>query len=426
VLSLAAVLIAPLLVLLDGGLALARGWSARPAAFFAMGLAALPVAAGILFLLGKRTRSALAVRRRSFTVAGGGILAALLLGELATRPFRIVVLDELTHLRQPLTRVTFRPSPEIMPGIDGESRYVINSLGIRGDELPAAGAAYRILCVGGSTTECIYLDQDETWAGLLQTKLRLQSSRDIWVGDVGVSGYATPHHLRFVLGSTLIDEMDCLVFLTGINDLLWTIGGRDFSVVPPRPASTVRPVFLRTALGRLARAAHHRLTIPRSAEVVENETGSNYLERRRIRSAAVPFADLELELDAYVGYGRRIDALIAACRERRIRAVFLSHPALWKESMSPEEESLLWMGDRRGKFASARSLRLALDRFNELLIEICARRGAEVVDLRAMNGDPRYFYDDCHLNEEGAEYVASALARYFAARGLTSRGEAQP
>jgi hypothetical protein len=60
-------------------------------------------------------------------------------------------------------RKVFKPDPALLPGISGDSRFDVDSDGIRGDEMPR-GDAYRILAVGGSTTECLYLDQEEALA----------------------------------------------------------------------------------------------------------------------------------------------------------------------------------------------------------------------------------------------------------------------
>lgn len=58
----------------------------------------------------------------------------------------------------PKLRKIFKPNPDVMPGISGKSEFAINSQGIRGDELIPL-YTYRILTIGGSTTECLYLDQ---------------------------------------------------------------------------------------------------------------------------------------------------------------------------------------------------------------------------------------------------------------------------
>lgn len=60
--------------------------------------------------------------------------------------------------------------PAIIRGVAGPAHIVTNSLGIRGDEVSTERASeYRILAIGGSTTECLLNDQPNTWPALLQT-----------------------------------------------------------------------------------------------------------------------------------------------------------------------------------------------------------------------------------------------------------------
>src|SRR5215212_4764730 len=115
---------------------------------------------------------------------------SLILGELALRlssPGRYYVWE-------PGTRQIFRPMPAIMPGVEGESRFYINEHGLRGDAF-SPDQDYRILAVGGSTTECLYLDEAEAWPHLLQELLNAKPGPRAWVGNVGKSGQMTRNHV---------------------------------------------------------------------------------------------------------------------------------------------------------------------------------------------------------------------------------------
>ena len=94
------------------------------------------------------------MRRRilGFTLGLVSLVLSLGLGELALR----LSSPERYYVWEPGTRQIFRPMPSIMPGIVGESRFFINEHGLRGDPF-SPGQGYRILAVGGSTTECLYL-----------------------------------------------------------------------------------------------------------------------------------------------------------------------------------------------------------------------------------------------------------------------------
>lgn len=117
-----------------------------------------------------------------------------------------------------LTRI-FHPYENVMIGITGESIFQTNSIGLRGDELLPTHTN-RILTIGGSTTECLYLDQEETWPKLLQTKLNdSKHSGKVWVGNGGMSGRTTRNHLTAVRYLDLDElDIDLIIMLVGIND----------------------------------------------------------------------------------------------------------------------------------------------------------------------------------------------------------------
>ena len=118
-------------------------------------------------------------------------VVTLLLAETVLR----FALPNSYYVWPPHLKNVFKPYQDVMPGISGESRFEINSLGIRGDE-PTPSHTYRILTIGGSTTECLYLDQFETWPYLLQKTLDENTpNHNVWVGNAGKSGQTTRHHL---------------------------------------------------------------------------------------------------------------------------------------------------------------------------------------------------------------------------------------
>src|SRR5262245_12374746 len=85
-------------------------------------------------------------------LSGFSAVIALLIGEAVLQFALSSMLGKEYHLMPPNHRTVFRPRPGIMPGISGDSNFVTNSNGIRGDEFRTQDA-YRILAVGGSTTE---------------------------------------------------------------------------------------------------------------------------------------------------------------------------------------------------------------------------------------------------------------------------------
>jgi hypothetical protein len=210
--------------------------------------------------------------------------------------------------------------------------------------------------------------------------------------------------------------MDCLVFLVGVNDLLFFLIDFDFSYSWSNPQVGLGPAVLETGLGKLLLAALQRAINPPPAREIEieDEVGRNYVKRRILRSQCesfIPLPDLAEALDAYRS---RLVAIVEACREKGVRPVFVTHPVLWHENMPPRERALLWMGEvTGGGYTAAEELRLGVDLFNETLLRTCGELSVECLDARSMSGNLSYFYDDCHLNEAGATRLSERLAEYF-------------
>lgn len=144
-----AVGVPPLLLCLDTGWFLLKGW--RPAAGFDRRAAILVALAGPVWCA--LLALALAPLRRAVTRRWQVLVLASALGALTWLGLEAAIPTAPFHLRTPRTRELFRPDPRFLPGVVGDGRLTIDELGVRGDPLPPRASAYRILCVGGSTTD---------------------------------------------------------------------------------------------------------------------------------------------------------------------------------------------------------------------------------------------------------------------------------
>jgi lysophospholipase L1-like esterase len=367
-----------------------------------------------------------------------GTCVALLVGEVALRV--VLPLPQEYYVRPPHMRRVFRPLSTIMPGVEGESRYITNSEGIRGDELTPE-VDYRVLAVGGSTTECLYLDQDEAWPHLLQMKLNESGrGRKVWVGNVGKSGLNTRDHivqLRYLLNQ--FHDINAVILLVGVNDLTSRLKQdagydpnflqrpdaeqqllrRNFSIISDRSL----PFYKKTAGYRLLRDAKTALFPPRYAwGETQDEAGKIYLTWRERRQNAPVIRRTPPDLNsALEEYARNINTLIELARSRSVRLILVTQPFMWRRDIPSRLNGLLWMGGvgdfqkEDGKeYYSVEVLADAMELYNETLLRTCRERGAECVDLSpVVPKDINAFYDDVHLNESGAAIVAEALAKYL-------------
>ncbi len=406
----------PAVLCADIGIAMARGWTLESKVdtlvlvFSLTALAMLAVAALIT-----PVRRRLALMWRQCVLLGGVVAVSWFLIEAALATLLPNAAEAPFHRRWPNVSLLFHPNEDVMPGVSGPSHYATNSLGIRGRELPENRALTRLLCLGGSTSECAYLDEAEAWPGLLMRRINqtaADAGRRVWVGSAGISGFGSKHHLRFARESELMDQIDCLVLLVGVNDFCKFVETERLTAEIEREealALAKTPFWTCSQVRNLARRAAN-VFLPTMTRHYEDPDGANYQLRRQERRAAVK-TDEPLDLkEVLAEYALRIEQIAKTCRERNVRLIVVSQPVLWSGELDAESEALLWLGwTARDSFLSTAALRQGMDQFNATLASTCKRLDIEMVDLSHMNGRKEYFYDDCHFTELGAAEVARSL-----------------
>jgi lysophospholipase L1-like esterase len=396
----AALIVWPCLILADTLTARAQGWTSQSRLEQAVVASCLLVIVSvIMFLVVPAIRKRLRDNGARIVLLVCGLSAGLLMGELLAG-FTSSSQSSF-HIRRPNLQVVSHPKPGNMPGIYGDSRYSTNSRGMRGPVWPSDERIKRILCVGGSTTECFYLDDQETWPRLLMKDLNNTLGAKCWVGDVGMSGYDTRHHLKYLTESRILDEVDEVIMLVGGNDFHRALQGNTEDACMPRGPRWSRSAIL--AIIRSILQQRPRIT-------VEDEAGEVY-EERRLRLAEMSvidqLPDLDSALDAYLG---RIESIARLCAEKHVRLICMTQPVLWRDDLPADAARLLWMGwTNDHQRIRPGALRRGLDRFNSALIAACVRLSVPCVDLQAVSGNVAWFYDDMHFNEAGAREVERLL-----------------
>jgi hypothetical protein len=333
------------------------------------------------------------------------------------------------------------PVPGTMPGITNVARFQTNSEGLRGDEM-SAGPQYRILAIGGSTTECMLIDQEKAWPGALQSRLKSLGRQDVWVGNAGKAGMSTREHymhMKYLLPQ--LPGIDAIVILAGCNDFMrrliedekydplfldhyaaWEprlIRGA-FSETPYYPGKyRFRTGYYdETAIGSLYKKF---LYVRSQRDLKQDEQGVFFVRLREKRQEALEVVERLPDLAPALGeYRRNVNTLIDMAQARSIRIIFVTQPFLWKPGMTPEEQNLLWMGWieslKSRRYYSAEALSNGMDRYNRVLMEVCRERGVECIDLAGrLPKDTTIFFDDVHFNENGSLRAAEVIYGYLKA-----------
>lgn len=370
-------------------------------------------------------------------VAKLGIAAAVMLAALAAAELVLrATLPEANgwYIWPPNLDTRLDVRPGTFPGIAAEPRLRVNSLGLRGAEIPA-DARRRVIALGGSTTECLYLDQEKTWPALLERALNeREPTRRTWIGNAGRSGHTVRENIA-QLEELLrrVPNVDVVLVLQGINDLSKRLAQgdaydpdllarEDGRASVRRNAFSLRPIaedveaplYKRTALWRLASALRRKLEAGRLSGRASEE---NYALWRAHRAAATQWIDLLPDLTSALDeYRRNLAQLVDIARRSGARIVLATQPMSWRTDLPADAQKLLWMGGvgdfqahAGAPYYTLRASIEAMRRYNAVVIALSRERGVECVDLAALlDGDETVFYDDCHYTEHGAELVARA------------------
>jgi lysophospholipase L1-like esterase len=367
----------------------------------------------------------------------GSLVFSLAIAEIALR----FSLPEGYFAWPPNFHKTFAARENARQGAGGEASLTINPQGMRGDPI-SASARVRLLAVGGSTTICADLDDQDAWPYLVQQRLdgRLGEG-SVWVGNVGRPGHGTHQH-RLHVEKLLAQypSIDVVLNLVGVNDMLVRVKllrdpvplgkpGSDwdlrmaFSVFPPWVAES--PWYRRTAIARFLAARRWRLAGERDDGPLIDDR-AEYITRPREyrRQATSSLEELPSLSQGLADYERSLNRIVDAAKAAGRRLIFLTQPTLWKEGLIPEEEASLWMGGPRfdrlapgAEFYSVRALADGMARYNERLVGVCRARGVDCIDMAGqLLRDGTHFSDDVHYTVEGSRRVAQIVSDYLLAR----------
>jgi lysophospholipase L1-like esterase len=315
-----------------------------------------------------------------------------------------------------------------LPGIDQRPRtFSMNNLGYRGDSLAITKppGEVRVFMVGGSTTECLYLDDPEAVTAVLQRRLRaLLPGVNVRVYGAGHSGDRSFDHVAMVAHRIAHLQPDVIVVFAGINDVLAGLRGRDYLMMGnPDPR-------LHLTTGQLLRILSTQFQVPRlvhraftgyDPEIVT--VVSDYRKNAR-RLSRVPQTARPPRTDVRP-YAENLQTLAGIAKAHGVRMVFMTQQTTWN-SPDPRAREWHWMTGDTVRYREP-SLDAAMRLYNRAMLDVAREQGMPVLDLaRALPKSMDYFYDDVHFNVRGADTTAALLARFIVDQGVIARSAAAP
>jgi len=320
-------------------------------------------------------------------------------------------LNEKLYLPHPYTCFALKPEVTIETYA---SIIHINRWGNRGPDQPYEKPpdTVRIVCLGGSTTFCIYASDDaHTWAARLEAKLSEHyAPRRIEVLNYSAPGYNSAESLTTFALRAIDRDPDVVIVHHGWNDLTAATDPglvSDYTHRRKAGAGSSKGWWLDLATYRLA-----------------------LLARERWRKTYEPKGSMEGLSQQAVGiYERNLESIILLAKPRHIEPVLVTMASKLPGDDDPQALAKVSQVEPlilRRRLTPA-GLHRAVRALNDCMRRLAERHGVLLVDLgNTFPREERLFGDFGHKTDEGLELFAQLVAEAIIENGVIDRIQARP
>lgn len=302
-------------------------------------------------------------------------------------PFQIKIRGEKISLpcnqKYEFEKVSFR-------GLDSHIVHTKNKQGFRGPDWNS-DATYRILFVGGSTTECYYLSDGKDWPSVCMQLVQQNAKRTFTFANAGLDGHSTRGHILLLRDFIKKINPTHVVFLIGANDV----------------ASDELNKFENENLNQNKRFLQNFELY----NIYHNYKMSKLAKKRGVSHRAVDFANLKSIQDStpckipalteeLENYKSRVKTLIEICNENKCTPVFISQTSMASPTSDDLQNSMYWnlpfQNNTLGCYYRT------LHAYNAALQAISTEHKVSFINGEKLGADTNYFYDYFHFTNAGS------------------------
>jgi lysophospholipase L1-like esterase len=317
----------------------------------------------------------------------------------------------------PLYRDVLIPSPEAMRMSDGlvQKPYVLR-VDRQGFIMPAKIHDHPDLTIaflGGSTTECVYVDEDNRFPYLVGRLLEHQTHLKVNSYNGGRSGNNTLHCLNVLLNKVVNLKPDIVVLMENINDLAILMYDKTYwNNQPSRSPLLEKPPTFKTVGKDLEQTFHlvRDLTFPNlSRELKQLSLFGG--QGKKDEFHGVRGKKITIDQDLLVReFSLNLQTFINICRAREITPVLMTQASRLTESPDPLiQKAMQSLEVSQG--ITYTDFKGAFDRLNQTIRDVGAKNQVLVIDLaREIPPVKENIADVAHFNDRGSRLVAARIA----------------
>ncbi len=357
-------------------------------------------------------------RRRLWLAIGGaavGVLLCLAAAEILLtdgqyRSGRQRAINLREH--RPLFQDTLYPTQQDLDHAEalprGPYRLRIDAQGFIEPAAVHDRAQVTLVFLGGSTTECLYMEETQRFPYQVGRRLEQLWRRPVHAFNAGKAGNNSLHSLNVLVNKIIPLRPDLVIMLHNINDLIILLyeGSYWNSNRYKTPILEITPTVGKS-LGDLWGICRDA-AVPRLARAV---AGLRAQWDRPAREFETPGRRLEIQPDRLTAAFRtNLQLFVEICRIQGLTPVLLTQASRFTPVPDDFTQALLRRQEQAYGIVYEDFQRL-FARFNEEIRTVGQTLGISVIDLaRAIPPDAVHLYDAVHLTPQGAALAAEVIS----------------
>lgn len=294
-----------------------------------------------------------------------------------------------------------------------------NKLGFRGENPPSEQEnILSIICVGGSTTECYYLNDGQDWPAQLQKKLS-GTRPNVWINNAGLDGHSTWGHSLLLQQHVFKLHPQAILMLCGVND----IGRTDISEYDLKQIKKEEeaPLSFKESLLRNSQILNTIRTIRMGLKAQQHGVNHSDLDLSSLDTLNLSTEKLDSARQSHKqmisAYGKRLELIIKDCQAHKTPLILMTQPMLWGNAIDPTTKVYLGNIKLEDNLNSLMRWEI-MEAYNTKLREVAEIYKVPVIDLaQKLEKNYDYFYDEIHFTPNGsnriAEIIQSEIQQYL-------------
>ncbi len=284
-----------------------------------------------------------------------------------------------------------------------------NSLGFRGGEPPKNFNDWvTFVAVGGSTTECYYLNDGKDWVSLLGNKLS-KKHENTWINNAGLDGHSTFGHDILLKDYLQGIKPNYIIYLVGCND----VGRGDLNVyekdVIRGNSNNSFSKWIKTNSELIGLTVNLiRAYKADNMDLLHKEVILGNLKHSDFKSEELK-KQLQIHQPMISSFHDRMSKLVEDTKQKGITPVLVTQPTLVGEGIDPVTKVNLETINLPSQYGGKLYWSI-LEKYNDETRLIAKKHDLLLVDLaKRMPKNSRFYYDYMHYTNEGAEKVSEII-----------------